>query len=231
MHVAFDPKLIGYLKLREKALKERDARALYQMARIYASMKGKKDEKKAYELYKSSATRGYAEAQFKMGICNEKGIGVKQSIRMAITWYIRAEISAASDIADGLDSIDKSTRELLHIFRVDPGLAEEMDDAAFAKPEPLEYTTIADIQCAAEQGDPEAQDWLGHNYYFGANGLEKNDEEAAYWYHKSAEQGSEAGTHHLAQFYKLTEQYKMAVKWYRKYAAFRIKQRRECLGW
>ena len=99
MHVAFDPKLIGYLKLREKALKERDARALYQMARIYASMKG------------------------------------------------------------------------------------------------------------------------------------KNDEEAAYWYHKSAEQGSEAGTHHLAQFYKLTEQYKMAVKWYRKYAAFRIKQRRECLGW
>ena len=46
MHVAFDPKLIGYLKLREKALKERDARALYQMARIYASMKGKKDEKK-----------------------------------------------------------------------------------------------------------------------------------------------------------------------------------------
>ena len=71
MHVAFDPKLIGYLKLREKALKERDARALYQMARIYASMKGKKDEKKAYELYKSSATRGYAEAQFKMGICNE----------------------------------------------------------------------------------------------------------------------------------------------------------------
>lgn len=92
---------------------------------------------------------------------------------MAITWYIRAEISAASDIADGLDSIDKSTRELLHIFRVDPGLAEEMDDAAFAKPEPLEYTTIADIQCAAEQGDPEAQDWLGHNYYCGANGLEK----------------------------------------------------------
>lgn len=46
MHVAFDPKLIGYLKLREKALKERDARALYQMARIYASMKGKRMKRK-----------------------------------------------------------------------------------------------------------------------------------------------------------------------------------------
>ena len=47
MNVAFDPKLIDHLELREKALKERDARALYQMAQIYASMKGKKNEKKA----------------------------------------------------------------------------------------------------------------------------------------------------------------------------------------
>ena len=142
-----------------------------------------------------------------------------------------AETSAASDIADGLNSTDESTRERLHIFREEPGFAEEMDDTAFAKSEPLEYTTIADILCAAEQGDPEAQDWLGHNYYCGANGLEKNYEEAAYWYHKSAEQGSEAGMHHLAQFYKLTEQYKMAVEWYRKYAELRIRQRREYLGW
>ena len=231
MEVTINPKLTEHLELREKALKQRDPKAMYQLAQIYASMKGKKNEKKAYELYKSSATHGYAEAQFRMGMCNEKGIGVKQSIRMAITWYIRAEISAASDIADGLDSTDESTRELLHIFREDPGFAEEMDDTAFAKPEPLEYTTIADILCAAERGDPEAQDWLGHNYYCGANGLEKNYEEAAYWYHKSAEQGSEAGTHHLAQFYKLTEQYKMAVEWYRRYAELRIGRRKAYLGW
>ena len=104
MNVAFDPKLIDHLELREKALKERDARALYQMAQIYASMKGKKNEKKAYELYKSSATHGYAKARFMMGLCNEKGIGVKQSLPMAITWYIRAEISAVSDIADRSDT-------------------------------------------------------------------------------------------------------------------------------
>lgn len=67
MNVAFDPKLIDHLELREKALKEHDARALYQMAQIYASMKGKKNEKKAYELYKSSATHGYAKARFMMG--------------------------------------------------------------------------------------------------------------------------------------------------------------------
>ena len=99
MEIRIDPRLKGYLELREKALKERDAGALYQLAQIHARMKGKKNERKAYELYKSSATHGYAKARFMMGLCNEKGIGVKQSLPMAITWYIRAEISAASDIA------------------------------------------------------------------------------------------------------------------------------------
>ena len=133
MNVAFDPKLIDHLELREKALKERDARALYQMAQIYASMKGKKNEKKAYELYKSSATHGYAKARFMMGLCNEKGIGVKQSLPMAITWYIRAEISAVSDIADRSDTADEMDRERLHIFREEPGFATELDDAAYAR--------------------------------------------------------------------------------------------------
>ena len=152
MNVAFDPKLIDHLELREKALKERDARALYQMAQIYASMKGKKNEKKAYELYKSSATHGYAKARFMMGLCNEKGIGVKQSLPMAITWYIRAEISAASDIADRSDTADEMDRERLHIFREEPGFATELDDAAYARPDVLESVTIEEIAFAAEQG-------------------------------------------------------------------------------
>lgn len=156
MNVAFDPKLIDHLELREKALKERDARALYQMAQIYASMKGKKNEKKAYELYKSSATHGYAKARFMMGLCNEKGIGVKQSLPMAITWYIRAEISAASDIADRSDTADEMDRERLHIFREEPGFATELDDAAYARPDVLESVTIEEIAFAAEPGDPYA---------------------------------------------------------------------------
>ena len=126
MEIRIDPKLKGYLELREKALKERDAGALYQLAQIHARMKGKKNERKAYELYKSSATHGYAKARFMMGLCNEKGIGVKQSLPMAITWYIRAEISAASDIADRSDTADELDRERLHIFREEPGFATEL---------------------------------------------------------------------------------------------------------
>ena len=172
--VTIHPILTAHLELRETALKQRNPKALYHLAQIYSGMKGKKNVKKAYDLYKSSATRGYAEAQFKMGICYEKGIGVKQSIRMAITWYIRAETSAASDIADGLYYTDEAVREMLRIFRAEPRFAEEMDDTAFAKPEPLEYATIVDILCATAQGDFEAQDCLWHNYYCGSPmGLKK----------------------------------------------------------
>lgn len=224
MEVTINPKLTEHLELREKALKQRDPKAMYHLAQIYASMKGKKNETKAYELYKSSATHGYAEAQFRMGICNEKGIGVKQSIRMAITWYIRAEISAASDIADRSDTADEMDRERLHIFREEPGFATELDVAAYDRPDILESVTIEEIAIAAEQGDPYAQDCLGHNYCLGANGLEKDLEAAEYWHRKSAEQGCEAGIHHLAQFYKRAERYDEAVEWYRKYAKLRIKQ-------
>lgn len=224
MEIRIDPRLKGYLELREKALKERDAGALYHLAQIHARMKGKKNEKKAYELYKSSATHGYAKARFIMGLCNEKGIGVKQSLPMAITWYIRAEISAASDIADRSDTADEMDRERLHIFREEPGFATELDDAAYERPDILESVTIEEIAIAAEQGNPYAQNCLGHNYCLGTNGLEKDLEAAEYWHRMSAEQGCEAGIHNLAQFYKRAERYDAAVEWYRKYAELRIKQ-------
>ena len=95
----------------------------------------------------------------------------------------------------------------------------------------LESVTIEEIAFAAEQGDPYAQDCLGHNYCLEANGLEKDLEAAEYWHRKSAEQGCEAGIHHLAQFYKRAERYDEAVEWYRKYAELRIKQREELCGW
>lgn len=194
MEVIIDSRFTAYLALREKALKKRDKASLYRLAQVYSGMKGKKSKKKAYELYKLSAAYGYAEAQFMMGLCNEKGIGVKQSIQIAISWYIRAEISAAADIADSSHFTDEAQRELLHIFRDDPRFAEETDDAAFVKNNTSENIPTAEILYAAEQG-------------------------------------SENGIHHLAQFYKLSKRYEEAVIWYRRYAKLRIGQRKRLLGW
>ena len=231
MEVTIDPKLKGYLELRKKALQEFDSRAMYQLAQIYESMKGKKNKKKAYDLYAKSAQEYEAKAQFMIGLYNEKGIVVKQRIQNAITWYIKAELSATCDIADRLDTVDEMDRETLHIYQRNPEYAIERDDAAYARSDVLESVTIEEIAFAAEQGDPYAQDCLGHNYCLGANGLEKDLEAAEYWHRKSAEQGCEAGIHHLAQFYKRAERYDEAVEWYRKYAELRIKQREELCGW
>ena len=243
MEVIFDPRVSALLKLREKALKDRNAAALYQLATIYAGMKGNKKQKKAFdkkafELYRSSATqgyidvgKGYADAWFMMGLYYEKGIGVKQNAPYAVEYYMRAETSAASDIADHSEFFDEMQRERLHIFCQGPNFAEEMDDAAFVRFDENKFTPIEEIFRTAEEGDPEAQDRLGHCYYCGSNGVEKDPEEAAYWFRKSAEQGCGAGIHHLAQYYKLSKQYKEAVKWYRNYAEMRIKQRNAYLGW
>ena len=230
MEVTIDPKLKGYLELRKKALQEFDSRAMYQLAQIYESMKGKKNKKKAYDLYAKSAQEYEAKAQFMIGLYNEKGIVVKQRIQNAITWYIKAELSATCDIADRLDTVDEMDRERLHIFREEPGFATELDDAAYERPDILESVTIEEIAIAAEQGNPYAQNCLGHNYCLGTNGLEKDLEAAEYWHRMSAEQGCEAGIHNLAQFYKRVERYDAAVEWYRKYAELRIKQREAYFG-
>ena len=48
MEVTINPKLTEHLELREKALKQRDPKAMYHLAQIYASMKGKKNENNNY---------------------------------------------------------------------------------------------------------------------------------------------------------------------------------------
>ena len=213
MNITFAPKLIEHLELREKALKKCDAVSLYRLAQIYASMKDTQSEKRAFALYKISAAHGYAESQFMVGLCYEIGIGVKQDHQAAIFWYTRAETSAASDIKDTIEATNESS------------------DSTGIQQSSLRWLSADELIRAAKQGDPKAQERLGAYYHWGSDEFEKNYEEAVYWYRRSAEQGYEAGIHHLAKLYKCSKQYKEAVEWYRKYAELRIKQRKTCLGW
>ena len=231
MEITLDSRFVQYLELRNRALKKREPTALYQLAQVYSHMNGKDAKRKAYELYKISAAFGYAEAQFMMGVCCENGTGIRRSEQMAIMWYLRAEISAASDIADHSEFVEKTEQERLRLYREDPYFAAEMDDAAYAQLDLQEDATIDEIAFAAEAGDPAAQDCLGHSYALGCNGLEEDYKAAEYWHRKSAQQGWLAGMHHLAQFYKRAERYREAAEWYRKFAELRIKQRKTELGW
>lgn len=54
----------------------------------------------------------------------------------------------------------------------------------------------------AEKGDPIAQTKMGHYYYHGVDGITEDYEEAAKWYRKAAEQGSEWALARLGLFYE-----------------------------
>ncbi|MBR5681173.1 MAG: sel1 repeat family protein, partial [Clostridia bacterium] len=60
---------------------------------------------------------------------------------------------------------------------------------------------IKKLQKAAEQGDAEAQNDLGHCYVIG-DGVEKDEKEAVKWFRKAAEQGVAGAQFNLAQCYE-----------------------------
>ena len=76
---------------------------------------------------------------------------------------------------------------------------------------------------AANQGDAEAQNYLGLMYYNGIGGVQKNYLEAVKWYTKSANQGIAGAQFTLASMYDrgqgVPQNYLEAVKWYTKAAS------------
>ena len=85
-----------------------------------------------------------------------------------------------------------------------------------------EYTPeqIAEWKERAENGDPEAQYYLGRVYH--GNGVPEDDKEAVKWYRKAAEQGNAAAQWLLGYAYDygkgVPEDSKEAAKWYLKAA-------------
>ena len=82
-------------------------------------------------------------------------------------------------------------------------------------------TALKEWRPLAEQGNADAQDWLGHMYRYG-QGVTEDKAEAAKWIRKSAEQGYAEGQLSLGRLYAegegVTKDHAEAVKWYRKAA-------------
>ena len=79
-------------------------------------------------------------------------------------------------------------------------------------------TALLEFKPLAEQGDDDAQFWLGLMYDKG-NGVPQNYKTAIKWYTYSANQGDANAQNNLGQMYRLGEgtpvNYQTAVKWYR----------------
>ncbi|EJN32792.1 TPR repeat-containing protein [Pseudomonas sp. GM78] len=80
------------------------------------------------------------------------------------------------------------------------------------------------LRLAAEQGNPEAQHDLGFAYYNGRYGwgLEKDLQQAAFWYQKAAEQGQAEAANDLGVMYAkgvgVAQDKQQAAHWYQKAA-------------
>ena len=88
---------------------------------------------------------------------------------------------------------------------------------------------MADYE-AAVGGDAIGMLHLGHRYYYGQD-VACDQAEGIRWYHRAAEAGSDAAMSRLAQIYEADKHYKEAARWYRRYAAERIRWRNQRMNW
>jgi TPR repeat protein len=140
----------------------------------------------------AKAQSGDAEAQYWMGTTYTEM--VPQNLEEAARWFLKSAEQgyACAELAYGLT-----------VRLADPSVAEKW------------------IRRAAEQGDTQAQFWLGYGYeenWFGAVDIQ----EAIKWYRRAAEGGNPDAQVELGQRYEngegLERNYTLAAEWYRKAA-------------
>ena len=166
----------------------------------------KKEYVEAVQFFKKAADLNHAEAQYKLGVCYEKGRGVDMNMEKAVEWYRKSAEQGQA----------KAQYNLALCYEKGKGV-EKNDEQA----KQLYKKAVLNLKDAAEQGDDEAQILIGLCYEFG-RGEEKNMEKAVEWYRKSAEQGNATAQCNLGNCYYngtgVAKDYKQAVEWYRKSA-------------
>lgn len=191
----------------------------------------------AFELYRRAAEEGSKEAQYNLGVCYSKGIGVTPDKAESVKWYRKAaeqgQVNAqwnlgmcydngrgvTQDKAEAVKWYDRaaeqgygSNSELCYLascYYYGKGVAKNYEKA------------VKWYRKAAEKGYAEAQYNLGECYYYG-KGVSQNYNEAVKWYLKAAEQGDATAQYNLGVCYSnglgVAQNKAEAVKWYLKAA-------------
>ena len=141
------------------------------------------------------AEKGFAQAQYNLGVMYEKGNGVKQNHRKAKKWF---SLAADQDLAKAVEKLDLLSKEKVENKSQDTpkGLLDNsfnLNSKNFQ--DGLNATNKEDYKTAhqlflklAEQGVAKAQYNLGLMYAKG-NGVVKDDSKAIKWWTLAAEQG------------------------------------------
>jgi len=130
-----------------------------------------KNYSKAFREWKAAAESGQAEAQFDLGVLYAQGLGVERDLMEAMRWYRQAaeQGNAAAQFALG------------QMYSRGWGTPRDEVDA-------LRWFQMANDP----NSDGPPTDWAVVDTY----GIKQDQEQAAYWYEKAAQQG-----HVEAQFY------------------------------
>lgn len=123
--------------------------------------------------------QGVAQAQFGLGVMYNRGEGVEQDYKSAVSWYEKAALKGNVE----------AMNNLANCYNNGQGVEENLPEAfkwwlkaAQERYEPC-YIIIADI------------------YYQGIYGVKKNFKEAAFWYEKAAKSGDPQGAYNLSCLY------------------------------
>lgn len=229
MKVEYSEQFKNLIKVWDKAVIQKEKHAQYTLASFYLKLQTEAADKKAFDLYKKSAKQRCTEAMYALGICYELGKGVRRNYYQAVHWYICTDENITNDIMNNPDPIGDAAQAAIRRYFEDEEYAEFVDELLDTEKAETDDFFGADEE-AAQSGDAEAQNRLGHRYFYG-NGTERDIVQAIHWYREAAKGGCEAGMLHLAEYYKNRKQYKEAAKWYRQYVEARIKWRNKRLGW
>jgi TPR repeat protein len=160
------------------------------------------------------AKAGNAEAQYNLGLCYEKGLGVKTDMDEAVKWYQMAANQGLAPAQYVLGryfiSGKKAVKQSSPKTQKDPGNLYKDPEVNY--PEAVKW-----FRLAAGQGDAAAQFSLGECLYTG-KGTDKNIKEAVKWFRLAAAQENSDAQNSMAICYHqgdgVIKDYAEAEKWY-----------------
>ena len=189
--------------------------------------------------YRVAAELGFTKAQYKLGVCYRDGFGVDLDINEALLWFKKAaeqgDINAMFNIG-GIykrtnNSFEKSAFLDTVIYAGKLLFANKDDVDALSVlgiclvegkgGEKNEGKGFSYLKQAAENGNSNAQAYIGSYYYIGRS-VKQDKEEAVKWFKLSANQGNSLGQRALGIYFvrtdKIEDNKKHAVYWLRKAA-------------
>jgi serine/threonine-protein kinase len=160
-----------------------------------------RDDVKAVEWYLKSANQGFAKGETNLGDMYLFGRGgLNKDATQALSWYLKA---ADQDWPD-------AQFRLGVMYEKGVGTNQDVQRA------------VKLYRAAASAGYPDAENLLGILLATGSDGVPRDDDEAAVWYRKAADQGFAKAQKNLGDMYLfgrgVDKDYAQAVVWYTKAA-------------